>query len=275
VTLFTVIYKPAPRWAWLIGLAAVGAFSFSGPASLRAGTLPDISGTWYSGGDRSKPCAIEQSGSSLRLRNEDGQTATGRFVNPSEISTSWPGSFGSRMTIVGRISGDLRTIRWSNATYWTRRGTGAAPAASPSPNPYREIRLASQRLENTPQGKIALLGGWAAVKRDGHGAIVCVSFKNEAAVAATRVVFAFTIVGRSGNELGKLELDRNGTFSPEIDINGWGSLSEWQGGVGHKGYGDNCKVLNANVAALPLLAAHAVTYEVTHVEYADGTSWTP
>jgi hypothetical protein len=257
---------------WFIALAALGLVSSWSPAPVHAGTLPDISGTWYSGGDRSKRCRIEQSGTSLTLRNEDGWTATGKFVNPSEITTTW-GSFGSRTTVTGRISGDLQTIRWSNSTFWTRGGGGPEPTATP--NPYREIRLASQTLENKPQGKIALLGGWAAVKRDGHGAIVCVSFKNEAAVAATRVVFRFAILNRSGDELGKLELDRSGTFSPGININGWGSLSDWQGGVGHKGYGDNCKMLSSNVAALPLLSAHTVTYEVTRVEYADGTGWPP
>ena len=259
--------------ALLIALTALGALSFSSPAHVRAGTLPDISGTWYASGDRFKRCRIEQSGSSLTLRNEDGWTAIGRFLNPSEITTTW-GGFGAR-TIVGRISGDLQTIRWSNSTYWTRGGSRPEPTASPTPNPYREIRLASRSLENKPQGKIALLGGFAAVKRDGNGAVICVSFKNEAAVAATRVVFTFTILDRSGNEAGHLELDRIGTFSPGVDINGWRSLSEWQGGVGHRGFGDNCRVLNSGVAALPLLSAHAVTYEVTKVEYADGSSWPP
>jgi hypothetical protein len=260
--------------AWLIVLTALATVSSLVPAPSHAGTLPDISGPWYSGGDRSKRCRIEQSGSSLTLRNEDGWTGTGRFVNPSEISTTW-GAFGSRTTIAGRISGDLQTIRWSNSTYWTRGGGRPEPTASPTPNPYREIRLASQTLENKPEGEIAVIGGWAAVKRDGHGAIVCVSFKNEAAIVATRVVFRFTILGRSNNELGNLEFDRSGTFSPGIDINGWRSLSEWQSGVGHRGYGNNCKLLSGNVAALPLLSAHAVTYEVRRVQYADGTNWTP
>jgi hypothetical protein len=258
---------------WLVALAAVGALSLLPPAPLHAGTLPDISGTWYSGGDRAKRCRIEQSGTSLTLRNEDGWTATGSFTNPSQITTTW-GSFGSRTTITGRISNDLETIRWSNGTSWTR-GSGPEPTAIPTPNPFREIRLASQSLENKPQGKIVLLRGWAAVKRDGHGAVVCISFKNEAAVAATRIVFQFTILGRSGNELGDLELDRSGTFSPGVEINGWPSLRDWQGGVGHRGYGDNCKVLNSNVAALPLLSAHTVTYQVSLVEYADGSTWRP
>jgi hypothetical protein len=45
--------------------------------------------------------------------------------------------------------------------------------------------------------------------------------------------------------------------------------------VGHRGYNDNCTVINRGVAATSLLAAHYVTYEVTRVEYAYGTDWTP
>jgi hypothetical protein len=238
----------------------------------RAGTLPDISGTWYSGGDHFKRCRIEQSGTSLSLRNEDGQTASGDFVNPSEIATRWR-VLGGSTYITGRISGDLQTIRWSNGTFWTRAGGMPEPTATP--NPYREIQLVSPTLENRSQGKIALLGGWAAVKRDGRGAVVCVSFKNEAAETATRVVFQFALRNRAGMTIDELQLDRQGTFSPGTDINGWDSLSQWQGGVGHRGYGDNCKVIGSGVAAQSLISAHSVTYTVTRVEYADGRSWTP
>lgn len=258
--------------AWVLALAGLAALFLSVPTPIHAGTLPDITGTWYAQGDHFKRCRIDQSGTSLTLRSEDGGTATGSFVNPSQIMTTW-GSFGSRTTIIGRISNDLLTIRWSNGTYWTRPSANPQPTATPTPNPYRTIQLASRSLENKPQGKIALLRGWAAVKRDGRGAVVCVSFKNDAAVAAKRVVFQFAILNRSGEELGKLDLDRSGEFSPGVEINGWPSLSDWQGGVGHRGYGDNCKVLNSNLAALPLLSAHTVTWEVTRVEYADGSSW--
>jgi hypothetical protein len=67
------------------------------------------------GGDRSKPCYIDQSGTSLSLRNEVGQTATGSFVSRRTISTVWSGT-----TITGKISRDSTQILWSNGTYWTR-----------------------------------------------------------------------------------------------------------------------------------------------------------
>ncbi len=249
---------------------AAAAFVLAIGVAARAGTLPNITGTWYYAGDHAKRCRIEQSGTSVTLTNESGQTGRGTFVNSTTLSTTWDG-----VQITGNISSDLQTINWSNGTYWTRAGGGTPPGPAATPNPYRPIRLASPTLENAAQGKIALLGGWAAVKRNGRGAVICVSFKNEAATTATRVVFRFSILGRNGASLGELELDRRGEFSSGTDINGWSSLSDWQGGLGHHGYNDNCKVLDTGVASQPLLAAHSVTYEITRVDYADGTSWTP
>jgi len=156
---------------------------------------------------------------------------------------------------------------------------GATPSPSPSPrptpNPYRQIEFASPTLGGQTQGHIAVTGGWAAIKRNGKAAVVCVSFKNEASVAATRVIFEFAISGRSGDNLADLQLDRRGTFSSGVDINGWASLADWQSGVGHRGYGDNCQTVSSGVAALPLLSGRYVTYHVRAVEYADGHTWGP
>lgn len=78
-------------------------------------TRIDLQGTWYAGGDQSKPCRISQRGSVLSLRNEIGQTASGSFTSKYDISTVWSG-----MTITGTISRDQNRIVWSNGTYWTR-----------------------------------------------------------------------------------------------------------------------------------------------------------
>jgi hypothetical protein len=150
-----------------------------------------------------------------------------------------------------------------------------SPRPSPTPNPYRAIELASPTLDRATQGEIEILGGWAAVKRDGKGAVVCISFKNEAAVAVTQVVFEFTLIGRSGETLGKLDLDRRGTFSPGVAIDGWRSLSDWQSGLGHRGYNDNCKTIERAMAAVPLLSVRSMAYRITRVESADGKTWTP
>lgn len=147
-----------------------------------------------------------------------------------------------------------------------------SPSPSPTPNPYRSLDFAAATL-GASSGPIAVLSGFAAVRRDGRGAIVCVSFKNTSATTAHRVVFDFTLQGARGRDLATLQLDRQGEFSQGIDINGWGSLGAWQGGVGHRGYGDNCTTLQQGVAAAPLLHAASVVFHVTRVEFADGTGW--
>ena len=89
-------------------------------AAADAGT-PNLTGTWYQGGDRSKPCFILQRGDSLTLTNERNQVATGSFVQPNQLTTRWYPS----LQIEGHISGSLQTIFWSNSTYWTRMPAAA------------------------------------------------------------------------------------------------------------------------------------------------------
>lgn len=74
-----------------------------------------LRGTWYFGGDRSKPCHIDERGGALTLTNESGQSATGTFTGKRTISTNWSG-----VTITGTVSDDGNRILWSNGTYWTR-----------------------------------------------------------------------------------------------------------------------------------------------------------
>jgi hypothetical protein len=147
--------------------------------------------------------------------------------------------------------------------------------ATPTPNPYRTIHFASASLGNRSEGHIDVLGGFAAAKRDGKAAVVCVSFKNVAPKTARRVLFAFTLEDARDAKLGELELDRRGEFSTGVDINGWASLGEWQGGVGHRGYGDNCVSVQQRVGSAALLKVATATYRIVRVEYADGTDWTP
>jgi len=75
----------------------------------------DVQGTWYVGGDSSRPCRIRQRNGSLSLRNETGQTGTGSFTGARTIATMWSGT-----PISGTISRDQNRINWSNGTYWTR-----------------------------------------------------------------------------------------------------------------------------------------------------------
>lgn len=141
-----------------------------------------------------------------------------------------------------------------------------SPRPTATPNPYRSIEFASPTLNSKPQEGIAIVGGWAAVKRDATAAVVCVSFKNEGSVAATRVLFKFHLMNREGVDLGDLTLDRRGTFAPGVNIHGWGSLADWQSGMGNRGYNDNCTTLSGGIARMPLLSVRYVTYRVTHVD---------
>lgn len=147
-----------------------------------------------------------------------------------------------------------------------------SPSPSPTPNPYRSLELATATLGQSRE-PVSVVGGFAAARRDGKAVIVCVSFKNTAPTTARRVVFEFSLLGPRGRELGTLHLDRQGEFSSGVDIYGWSSLSAWQGGMGHRGYGDNCTQLQQGVAAAPILQAASVVYRVSRVDYADGTSW--
>jgi hypothetical protein len=112
--------------AFIAILAIAAAVVAISPAA-HAGTLPDITGTWYAQGDHSKRCHIEQTGTSVTLRNEIGQRASGTFTDPSTLSTEWPMStisdMGPKQRITGHISNDLTEIRWSNNTFWTRPGS--------------------------------------------------------------------------------------------------------------------------------------------------------
>ena len=162
----------------------------------------------------------------------------------------------------------------SDSDIGNRRPANAGAAPTATPNPYRSLEFGSPTLNDAPAGNIAVFGGWAAVKRDGRAAHACISFKNVNARTATRLLVEFPISDDAGAELGKLELDRRGTFSPNIDIHGWDTMNNWQKG-NNRGYDENCTGISSGMAALPLLAARFATYRILRVDYADGTSWTP
>ncbi len=153
-----------------------------------------------------------------------------------------------------------------------RRG----PAPTPTPNPWRNVPLATASLDGNVQGNITVIGGFAAVKRDGRGAIACVSFTNVAPKVANEVLFEFPLMSDSGVELGKLSLDRKGEFSPNVAIHSFGQLGDWQGGsIGPRDRIANCAQRELGTAALPILEARLAGYRVVRVNYDDGTSWTP
>ncbi|MEO7201841.1 MAG: hypothetical protein ABI431_03915 [Candidatus Tumulicola sp.] len=147
-----------------------------------------------------------------------------------------------------------------------------SPSPSPTPNPYRSITFASPTLDKETEYGVDVTRGFAAVKRDGTAIVACISFKNVTDKTMSRVQFEFSISGRNGGDLGTMQLDRTGEFSPNVGIEGWHDLSDWQGGMGHRGYNDNCAQLKKNFAAAPLLRAAGVSYKVVRVDFTDGTS---
>jgi hypothetical protein len=140
-------------------------------------------------------------------------------------------------------------------------------AAAATPNPWRSIPLATASLDQTPQGGIAILGGFAAVKKDGTGAMICLSFKNIDPRVANHIVVEFPLLGDGGQEMGKLVLDRSGEFSPNIDIRSYESLAAWQSGAGPRSQADGCIGQSMPTAAIPFLQARAAGYRVMHVGY--------
>jgi len=155
--------------------------------------------------------------------------------------------------------------------------SGASPAPSPTPNPWRDLKLASMTLGGgTPPSNIVILNGFVAAKRDGTSAVACVSLKNVAAVAATRIVVNFSLLDANGELLAPLTLDRRGMFSPNIAIHTYPSFDAWSSGqYPNRDYANGCTRVDNGVAAVPILKARLATYKVTRVEYADGSAWTP
>ncbi len=145
---------------------------------------------------------------------------------------------------------------------------GDIEAAAATPNPWRSIPLATASIESAPQMGIQILGGFAAVKKDGTGAIVCVSFKNVDPRVASHVVIEFPILADGGAPAGSLVLDRSGEFSPNVDIRSFESLAAWQGGIGPHSQNDGCIGKSLPTAAIPFLQARAAGYHVTAVDYA-------
>ena len=148
-----------------------------------------------------------------------------------------------------------------------------APKPTPTPNAWRAIPLAAASLNGNMQGPIQVLGGFAAVKKDGTGVIACISFKNIDTKVADRVVFSFPLLGNNGPNEG-LVLDRRGEFTPNIDIRAYESMAGWQTvGIGPRSLGDGCIRRDFPTAVLPLLQAQATGYTLMRVEYVDGSSW--
>lgn len=176
----------------------------------------------------------------------------------------------------GNGRGALYNLGVTDSAIGPQRAGADYPSATPTPDPYRQLQFATDSLDGGagPQpGSIQVLGGFAAARRDGTSIVACVGFQNNAPQTATLVRFAFPIKDANGNTVATLVLDRKGTFSSGIGIHTFQSYNDWKGGQSNRGYSENCVTKTTGVAAMPILEARFATYAVTHVEYADGSSW--
>jgi hypothetical protein len=153
---------------------------------------------------------------------------------------------------------------------------GFVNTSTPSPSSqYRIMPLTAPTLNtaSSPSG-IQVTGGFALVKKDATRAVVCLSFINRAPNAANAVEFAFPLIDNQGNTVATLTFTRKGTFSPNVAINGPADANGYlNGAFGPRGAYDNCLVSSPGTAALPLAQTRFVSYKVTGVEYANGSSW--
>ena len=140
---------------------------------------------------------------------------------------------------------------------------------------YRTLPLTSPTLNGAaPASGITVNGGFALIAKNATKAIVCLSFTNVGARTANEVDFSFPLVDGNGNALGTFTLDRKGTFSPNVAINGPADANTYvNNGPGPRAMFSNCVVSNQGTASLPLLQARFVTFKVVNVRYNDGTSW--
>jgi hypothetical protein len=102
-------------------LAAAAVLALAQPAANAAAAAPNLSGTYRCGPD-AKACewsgtsfTVTQTGNSLDIKNDKGALGTAQLTSNISISAGPP------WNMLGVISGDARTIDWSNGTRWSKQ----------------------------------------------------------------------------------------------------------------------------------------------------------
>lgn len=177
----------------------------------------------------------------------------------------------------GTLSSDGNKISWSDLSTWVRTTSGAQYCGARAALDARTARAAEFRYLKgslNVSAPIVYLGPWTAISNDGTEAYTCFSFKNTSSVTATRILFDLELLDEDSHVVAESDVDRTGTFSPNVEIRGWQNLREWASTQGHHDFGKNC----ANWTSQRQLEHRRVRsyyIGIKRIEYVDGTTWAP
>jgi hypothetical protein len=148
-------------------------------------------------------------------------------------------------------------------------GAQTSPPASPAAD-GSQIRITRFTQFRTPYESSGL----------GNELMECVSFVNDAPRAATHVRFVFAYDDATGSTIGADVLDRRGTFSTGVPIEGWESLQQRRSS-GEVGRAHNCRPVDpihghfnsSGDIEFNRRGVASIRAFVETVDYADGTTW--
>jgi hypothetical protein len=104
-----------------IVFATIPAIAVVATYAAAAQVTPNLAGTFRCG-PNAKACewsgatfTVTQKGNALDIKNDKGAIGTATITSPISISAGPP------WNMLGTISGDARTIEWSNDTQWMKQ----------------------------------------------------------------------------------------------------------------------------------------------------------
>jgi hypothetical protein len=101
--------------------AAIASIAVTLSGYVQAAQAPSLAGNFRCGPD-TKSCewsgasfTVSQNGDNLDIKNDKGAVGIAKVTSPISISAGPP------WNMLGTISGDERTIEWSNGTEWKKQ----------------------------------------------------------------------------------------------------------------------------------------------------------
>jgi hypothetical protein len=213
--------------------------------------------------------------------------ATGGLATWAHYSSNGTQLVADRWNNTATLSSNGDKLHWRGGEVWYRtsftsncaryaRSSAAAAASTPM---YRNLNFVTVALAH-PVAPLAYWDVWTAMSTRERVGYTCLSFKNTSNVTATRVLIALSLLDKDGQVIDRGHIDRKGTFSPNVAIEGWGSIAAWSSSgaglyVGHHGYKDNCISWRPDDQTQAQAYPHVQSYNLhaQRIEYADGTVW--